>query len=315
MNDPKHSPAWEEANAWVLRMHSGHLSIEERQEFETWQAQNAMNKIQFLKAQNFWNALDGISDHIERKQPLEVARSKMPALVTRQWLAVAAAIAFVVMVPSVWSITDLWLSDYRTAPGEQASVVLDDQSIIHLNTHSALSAHLSDTSRLLSLKQGEALFEVAADSARPFDVTVNRWVVRAVGTVFNINRRPDGSTVTVIEGAVHLMYDNQEWNIPAGYQLTHSTDRIIGALTRADLPQATEWRSGEFTFNNMPLIDVVEELNRYRSGAIVIANPWLRSVRLSGSVPVKDPERSLHMLQLVHPFRSFQVTSYLTIIS
>lgn len=88
--------------------------------------------------------------------------------------------------------------------GERATVALTDGSLVHLNTQSALSVTLSSHRRSLSLKQGEALFEVAHDPARPFDVAVNGRVVRAIGTIFNIEHDGHRTIVSVLEGAVRL---------------------------------------------------------------------------------------------------------------
>ena len=70
---------------------------------------------------------------------------------------------------------------------------------------------ITDQERLVELLQGQALFNVAKDSARPFFAMSDDARVRAVGTQFDINRRRTGTTVTVLEGrvAVVAMYPIQ----------------------------------------------------------------------------------------------------------
>src|SRR5690606_32811936 len=65
-------------------------------------------------------------------------------------------------------IAGYWLSDYSSKVGEQRVVQLDDQSTITLNTYSAIDVEYKDSVRLITLKKGEILVEVAKDASRPF---------------------------------------------------------------------------------------------------------------------------------------------------
>lgn len=59
--------------------------------------------------------------------------------------------------------------------------------------------------RLLELDRGEALFRVARDAARPFQVRIDDRVIEALGTQFNVYRRADDVLLTVVEGRVSVM--------------------------------------------------------------------------------------------------------------
>jgi transmembrane sensor len=93
---------------------------------------------------------------------------------------------------------------YETAISQQRTVTLADGSAVQLNTHTRLEVQLSGKLRELHLLEGEALFTVAHDTTRPFEVHVGEAVVRAVGTQFNIRRDVRDTTVSVLEGAVHV---------------------------------------------------------------------------------------------------------------
>ena len=311
----------DEANIWILRIHSGLMSSEERREFDAWQARSPMHQAQFRDVERFWQTLDGLAGQVTREKPTSapgdfVTRraSAWASGLQSHWSAIAATFLIVVTTMLLWSSLIGRLSDYKTAPGEQKSIALADGSTVFLNTHSAFSVNLSEHRRSLTLTQGEALFEVAHDSERPFEVMADGWIVRAVGTTFNIDRRADKITVTVIDGAVQLLHDNEAWDIPVGYRVAYDKHHIVNELESVDVLKITEWRKGEFSFTDMPLTVIVEELNRYRPGRIVIATASLQDLRLSGSVSLDDPDHSLKMLQKVFPFRVQQLTSYLTLI-
>src|SRR5690606_14686343 len=93
---------------------------------------------------------------------------------------------------------------YSTGIGEQRTVKLADGSIVHLNTDSSLRVEYSPATREVHLVEGEALFVVAKEPARPFRVEAGQTTVQALGTQFNVYRRAGGIEVSVIEGAVRV---------------------------------------------------------------------------------------------------------------
>jgi transmembrane sensor len=93
---------------------------------------------------------------------------------------------------------------YATDIGEQRVMTLDDGSIVHLNSHSKFRVHMSHERRQIELLEGQALFEVAHDTARPFIVDSGNVSVRAVGTQFDVNQTRAGTVVTVVEGRVRI---------------------------------------------------------------------------------------------------------------
>ncbi len=94
---------------------------------------------------------------------------------------------------------------YSTATGEERSVRLEDGSTLDLNSQSKVRVRFSAHERSVELLQGQALFRVAKDAARPFIVSTDTTQVRAVGTQFDVYRKNSGTVVTVIEGHVAVL--------------------------------------------------------------------------------------------------------------
>jgi len=94
---------------------------------------------------------------------------------------------------------------YATSIGEQRSLTLADGSTVELNTHSRIRVRFTIHRREIDLLQGQALFHVAKDRARPFVVQSDNTAVRAVGTEFDVYRKLSGTTVTVVEGRVAVL--------------------------------------------------------------------------------------------------------------
>src|SRR5262249_31967908 len=115
---------------------------------------------------------------------------------------------------------------YRTGVGEQRRVELADGSVVHLNSKSRVRVIYSDRARDFRLLEGEALFKVGHDAARPFRVRAGDNLIRALGTQFNVLRRPSGTTVQVIEGAVQVSTHADEKS-PAAAQLARGDEARI----------------------------------------------------------------------------------------
>jgi transmembrane sensor len=96
---------------------------------------------------------------------------------------------------------------YATDVGEQRSIRLADGSMVELNSRSRVRVEFTATQRAIELLDGQALFQVAKDPARPFVVRSDMALVRAVGTQFDVNRRRNDTVVTVVEGRVAV-----QWN-------------------------------------------------------------------------------------------------------
>src|SRR5687768_1245554 len=97
----------------------------------------------------------------------------------RYW---AAACALVVVSLGSWFVLDradmglrgeaarddVIYQHHMTAIGEQATIVLPDNSEIILNTNTEIEVSFSDSARNIFLKQGEGFFTVTKDPSRPF---------------------------------------------------------------------------------------------------------------------------------------------------
>jgi transmembrane sensor len=172
---------------------------------------------------------DDVPDSRVHVEPVEPRHKRLVML----W---AASAAVVIAVSGWWQVAGPQV--YETKFNEQRSVVLEDGSRVTLNTASRIEVELKKNHRVVRLAKGEALFEVAHDTSRPFDVEAGSTVVRAVGTEFNIDMRPASTTVTVVEGRVAVVHDaSLNGSIPLAFDLSAPTaSRPLPASSAANLP-------------------------------------------------------------------------------
>ena len=167
------------------------------------------------------------------------------------------------------------------AKGQKASVVLPDGSKVWLNSDSEIKYTnlYGDGERIISL-DGEAYFEVRKNEKLPFDVMTKELNVKVLGTKFNFRNYDEDEEVTVnlLEGKVQL--ENYVKKMGINY-LSPSEKVTLNKLTgemiisRAEVKNAKEWTNDGLFFDEMPLSDIVKELNRSYNVKIHIADEQL----------------------------------------
>lgn len=124
---------------------------------------------------------------------------------------------------------DYWLADQRTATGEQRTVRLADNTLIQLNTHSAIDVRFDATQRRVILQDGEIFIETGShEDPRPFIVETRDGRMRALGTRFLVRREDEGTLLGVLESAVaaHAQNDDREQILREGQQMLMTRDSL-----------------------------------------------------------------------------------------
>lgn len=195
-------------------------------------------------------------------------------------------------------------ADHRTATGEQRQLMLADGTRLWLDTASAVDIRFSAGERRIILRTG-AIFVATARDARPLRVQTPQGEMRALGTRFNVQLQRLATELAVHEGAVEirLAATGQTRVVPAGRQ-TVFTQSAIAPLGSAD-PGGEAWTQGTLVADNLPLGQVVEELRRYRSGHLGVADA-VAGLTVYGNFPLHDTDTALHMLASALPVRVAQ---------
>ena len=228
------------------------------------------------------------------------------------WLGVAAGGGLLAAQTGAWDGVRALRADYRTATGERREVVLDDGSMLSLNTGSAVNVRFDDKRRLIELLAGEILVSSGhgAGSAAPLVVATREGLVRALGTRFVVRQQDGISTVEVLESAVEIRPRDS-----AGAPLLLAAGRGVAFSRHApDAPHAIDayadaWSRGQLIVDDVTLGDFLADLARYRPGVIDCA-PAVAQLRLSGVFPLADTQRILNMLPNSLPVQVRSRTRY-----
>lgn len=183
---------------------------------------------------------------------------------------------------------------YATKFGEHRTVMLADGSSMTMNTGSKVAVQYSGAKRSLTLEEGEVLFDVAKNKQRPFVVSTHGLTVRAVGTSFAVRALPNSAVqVLVAEGIVRVegqssvlvpsLRANSRAVIAPGSHVTVET------ITPQEVSQGLAWREGQVVFLHKTLASAAQEFARYNKTAIVIADPAIAQLTVTGSYVASDP--------------------------
>jgi transmembrane sensor len=295
-----------EAAVWITRLHGGQRTPQMEQECLAWQARSAAHRRAFERCTDTWQdaARLTLTDYAAATAARELPSSRRAArsLPWRSSLAVALVLVASLLALRPWSAGVA----YDTGVGEQRVVVLQDGTRLSMNTSTRIRVDFAESQRTVKVERGEALFEVAKDPSRPFVVQAAGTEVVATGTVFLVQTTAAAKpgdpalAVTLVEGQVVVRSaagDGRRLETPLvmlpGQRLRLSrsdeADRPATA-TRVDRPQMDQmlaWKRGEASFDNVSLLEAVEEMNRYDRVPIV-AGTTVTEKRVSGVFKTGD---------------------------
>lgn len=325
----------EEASGWFIDFNEGELDAAAREQFHQWLRRSPEHVRAYIEIAAAWEdssrlnppqTLDidaliaqasaehniiPLSSHARRggESGRTPTQGEVPNSTRRMRFAVAAAVLLAVIGASAWYGHALLIPTYATEIGEQRSITLADGSSVQLNSRSRLKVRFTDGERTVELLEGQALFSVAKNPARPFVVYSGPTRVRAVGTQFDVYRKPNGTTITVIEGRVAATLEQREGEavsqeagaraevfLVAGEQFT-VTPRSASQPIRANLATATAWTERKLIFDETPLMEVVAEFNRYNTRQLIIQDPALAEFHIRGNFQAAEPDRFVQFLR------------------
>ncbi len=219
-------------------------------------------------------------------------------------LAAAGAGLYRFASPQRQAAPSAQLAAHHAAPvGQSKSVLLADGTRVVLAPGSALDvgAGYGASSRALSL-DGEALFVVVHDAARPFTVHAGGAVVRDVGTQFTV-RAGDGDgdgevvRVSVASGEVELSARGAVSPAPlrAGDVGELRQGRIVVTRGAADADDAA-FAQGKLVWRDAPIDRVRADLRRWYGVTLVVPDSTLAKRHLTASFTSESSDEALRVV-------------------
>lgn len=287
-------PLLRQALAWVIRLHSGEATSEDADALGVWRRHSAEHEAAFRDAVRLWRTFGEAARKLASEELVNVGRRRLPvardklsrrALIGGALAAASVAAGYLVVRPpmGLWPSFEELSADYRTAKGERRNIVLSDNVSLTLNTQTSIAVRSEQGAPRIELISGEAA--VQAERAAPAPVVVDAAGGRVTARRASFNVRCLDRTVSVscVEGDVEVEWKGRRVAISGQQQISYSAETGLGHASQADLEQANAWQKGLLVVRDWPVSRLVEEINRYRPGRIVIMDEQLGHRMISGT--------------------------------
>jgi len=294
-------PVRHEAARWFARAHSGEWTAAAQAERDAWLAADPRHAAEYRMLESIWQAAAALPEDRLRALAEEPRRAQRPARRRALGLGLCALMGAIAL--GIWQHADP-VAEYRTAAGERRSVTLPDGSTAELNSRSRIEVRYDGARRLVLLQEGEALFAVAKDAARPFVVDAGLGSARVTGTRFDVSRDTDQLRIVVESGSVEVAgsADKTAVSVRAGSSVRIDASGHAGQVQDYPVAAALAWRQGQIVFADTDLASAVREVSRYRLQPIILApRQGLETLRLTSVFQTADTDAFLTALPHILP--------------
>lgn len=233
----------------------------------------------------------------------------------------ALGLAAVLPLPALWLLRDPDAANLAEVPRAEAIVSvperlsLPDGTLVELNGDARLTVDFDGPGRRVVLLGGEAHFAVARDPLRPFVVEAAGIEVRAVGTAFAVQHGASAIEVIVTEGRVAVRAAPTgvgERSVTEAVAFVDSGSRCVVPLPAADAPaepprvasvgpreiaERLAWRVPRLEFSGTPLGRAIPLFNEHAGVRLVLDDPALGGLQLSGVVRADNTDSLLRLLR------------------
>ena len=340
------------AAAWLARRDTGPWKPRDQQALEAWLAARTEHRVALLRLQaawaetgrlkalaaglpegtvperGHWSAWADGHAHDRPERPADSALNPpdlsgvvfaprpAPAHARKRWPGMVAALFIMAATGTLgwWSqqAGDAHESTYASAMGEVLTLDLADGSRAMLSSDSQLEVRMDARQRHVELTRGEAFFEVAHDTRRPFVVEAGGHRAIALGTRYAVRHDADALRVVVTQGRVRLeSAPGPNGQVPPVALLPAGSLASIdqrGVLVRSLAPEAAqrylEWREGFLVFDDSPLSQAADEFNRFNARRLELADPGLAQLRVGGNFRWSNLDGFVGLLEQGFPVRA-----------
>lgn len=267
---------------WISKLSLDGASERDIAALREWRGRSAAHAEAFSSAARLWRSLDPVLLAARREGKAMPPREGVAsAVLGRRALvggmvgaAAAAAAGLMVVRPpfGLWPSLSELRADYRTGIGKRRSLSVDGTASVELNTATSIALRSeADGETGIVLISGEAAITKSGSTDRLFTVTAGTGRTIAREAVFDVRRDGASVCVTCLSGGLEIGYGGRLLAVGTGQQVTY-TAAMLGTPIAVDTAVVAAWRSGMLVFHDQPMAHVIDEVNRYRPGRIILMN-------------------------------------------
>ena len=282
---------------WFVRCAGGTpLDAAERAALQAWLAADAAHAAALARWRGDWRSLDALPSAGVQRLRRQLASERGARRHERRWAGglLAGLLMAVSGLGWAWWQAPVFAQQFATARGQQLEVSLPDGSQLRLDSASRAEVTLYRSRREVRLSEGQTVFQVKGDAARPFEVLAGPLRITVVGTRFAVRHTPGmpghgGASVAVEEGRVQVQAGAGQpaLLLTAGQHVSSAADGRLGPVSAVAAAGIAPWRESRLSVVDMPLSAVLAEFERYGPVPWVLRDPAVAALRVSGSFDLR----------------------------
>ncbi|WP_087723483.1 FecR family protein [Pandoraea sp. PE-S2T-3] len=308
-----------QAMTWVRRMAAGEMTHADGDALREWARRDPSHAQALADARRQWQHLTQAAQQAASASCMAPAKPAVPAPERkatrgfdprrRWWLAgTAGAFATVAGVAVIGAPLGLLpgtaalRADYSTGTGEQRTIALAGNVSVEMNTRTSMALSAGTTPGI-NLLGGEAAVDTTRASA-PFEIVAGAGRTIARSARVEVRNVAQKVCVTCIEGVADVVHTAGRVQLRARQQLVYD-ERALQSLVNVGDNDMPAWRDGYLRFAEVPLGEVIDEINRYRPGKVVLVNDKVAARPVTGRFAIRSLDVALGQIE-----RSLQLSAH-----
>lgn len=285
-----------EASAWLVRLHADDRSEADESAFRLWLAAKPENARAFEAVTTLWDTADGLRA-VMAARPWRSRGIRRRTVLAGFGALTASGAGF-----ALWDVA--YAGVYETDVGEQKHIILSDGTQAFLDTDTRIRERYTASLRLVEIDRGRADFRVRPDPHRPFVVEAADHRIVADRTTLDVRRDGNRISIVMLQGKATVLATTQATT--QRVLLTPGERAIVAPniavhVDRPNLTPLIAWQVGQAIFESDTLAVAAAEMNRYSNVHLIVDDPLIARLRLSGVYRVGDNEAFAHSVAQLLP--------------
>lgn len=305
----------EVAIGWFIRIKEAEADDPVRSKFEQWLMASVAHQQAYADVTKVWASFDSPRD-LEKLADIadQEAFFQQSARARKIKNVIAGALAAVAIGMSgllafqTWHAQPVMQMVAQVETGKIQSQRLEDGTLMTMNTGTDIEVTYYRDRRLVTLKRGEAIFEVARDEGRPFIIDSGKARITVLGTRFAVNRLHKLVRVSVDHGTVKVEPQHPATASQARPLILHDGEvaevkQDATTVTRShhQAADAFAFEKGMIIFEEADLDEIAETLSRYRKLPLLAEPPVSGKVHISSMLKTNAIETFIHQMPEMAP--------------
>lgn len=247
-----------------------------------------------LFTENIGETTKTLSENVADQNPVGSSLTHLKPKSRQSWYSIAAAVIILIGIGAV-SFNTWWQKNdgpaiaqvvKSAAFGKRLTLQLSDGTKIYLNSGSTVEfpqRFVGNTREVLL--DGEAFFEVAKDSIKPFVIKSNGVQTTVLGTSFNVNSYDENSEIKVSVKSGKVKVNSIEDGVVLGAHQQAVFDKKTKNIYKETINSNDlfAWKDGVLQFNDQPMSEVVKTLERWYGVNFTFENQTIKNCHLTAT--------------------------------